>query len=80
MHSWKAFGARTSHGQTQTHKTHHDLDLGETHTFPLIVFCVPNHKACTQMSFCFEIGIIATLEAYNFLCKPPIGVKSVLKL
>jgi len=32
------FGARTSHGQTQTHKTHYDPDLGETTTFPLIVY------------------------------------------
>jgi hypothetical protein len=31
------FNARTNHEQTQTHKIHHGLDLGETITFPLIV-------------------------------------------
>jgi hypothetical protein len=33
-----AFGVGTSHGLTQTHMTHHDLDSGEATTFPLIVF------------------------------------------
>ncbi len=51
MHSWSTFGAWTSHGQTRTNKTHHNLDLGEATTFPLIVFFVPSHGACTQMSF-----------------------------
>jgi hypothetical protein len=45
VHSWSIFGARTSHGQTRTHKTHHDLDLGEATTFPFIVYFVPLHKA-----------------------------------
>ncbi len=31
-------GARTSHGQFQTHKTHHSSNLGESTTFPHIVF------------------------------------------
>jgi hypothetical protein len=39
-------------GQTRTHKIHHDSDLRETTTFPLIVFSVPNHGTSTQMSFC----------------------------
>jgi hypothetical protein len=47
-----AFGARTSHGQTWIHKTHHGLDLGEATTFPLIVYFVPSHRTSTQMSFC----------------------------
>jgi len=34
------FGARTNHGQTRTHKTHHGPDLGEATTFPLIVYSV----------------------------------------
>ncbi len=42
----------TSHKQTQTHKTHHNPDLGEATTFPPIVFSVPGHGANTQMSFC----------------------------
>jgi hypothetical protein len=46
------FDAWTSHGQTWTHKIHHDPDLGEATTFPFIVFFVPGHGASTQMSFC----------------------------
>ncbi len=41
MHSLNTFGVRTSHRQTRTHKTHHDPDLGETTTFPFIVYFVP---------------------------------------
>jgi hypothetical protein len=41
-----------SHGQTQTHKIHHGLDLGEATTFPLIVYYVPLHEAHIQMTFC----------------------------
>jgi hypothetical protein len=52
MRSWNTFSARTNHGQTQTHKTHHGLDLGEAITFPLIVFSMPSHAVNTQMSFC----------------------------
>jgi hypothetical protein len=52
MRSWNTFGARTSHEQTWTHKTHHGPDLGEAITFPLIVFFVPSHGVSTQMSFC----------------------------
>jgi hypothetical protein len=37
---------------TQIHKTHHDPYLGEATTFPLIVFSMLGHGACTQMSFC----------------------------
>jgi hypothetical protein len=52
MHSWNTFNARTSHGQTQLHKTYHGPNLGEATTFPLIVFSVPGHGTYTQMSFC----------------------------
>jgi hypothetical protein len=44
VHSWSTFGAWTNHGQTQTHKSHHDLDLREATTFPLIVLFVPSHE------------------------------------
>jgi hypothetical protein len=47
MHNWNIFGARTSHGQTQTHNTHHGSDLGEATTFPFIVLFVPSHGANT---------------------------------
>jgi hypothetical protein len=52
VRSLSTFGARTNHKQTRTHKTHHNLELGEATTFPFIVFFVPNHGANTQMSFC----------------------------
>jgi len=41
-----------SHGQTWTHKAHHDPDLGEATTFPFIVYSMPGHGASIQMSFC----------------------------
>jgi len=50
--NWSNFGAWISNGQTRTHKTHRCLNLGETTTFPFIVFFVPSHGAYTQMSFC----------------------------
>jgi hypothetical protein len=43
-----------NHGQTRTHKTHkthHGPDLGETITFPFIVYYVPFHEAHIQMAF-----------------------------
>jgi hypothetical protein len=72
VQSRSIFVARTSHKQTQTHKTHHGLDLGEATTFPLIVYFVFGHRANTQMSFCHgspeipKIGTLAILEAHNF--------------
>jgi hypothetical protein len=41
-----------NHMQTQIHKIHHDPNLGEATTFPLLVLSMPSHRACTQMSFC----------------------------
>jgi hypothetical protein len=52
VHSWSTFGAKTSHRQTQTHKTHHGPNLGEAITFPFIVDSVPLHEAHIQMAFC----------------------------
>jgi hypothetical protein len=90
MHSWNIFGARTNHGQTRTHKTHHGPDLREAITFPLIVFYVLGHGACTQMLVCLgtpklgpkilEIGPFTTLEAHNFLCRLLIEVRFEIKL
>jgi hypothetical protein len=48
---WSTFGAHTNHGHARTHKTQHNLDLGEATTFSLIQFFVTNHKGCIQMSF-----------------------------
>jgi len=79
MHSWSTFGVRTSHKQTWTHKTHHDLDLGEATTFPLIIYFVLLHEAHIQMAFCPKlpngspeipkVGIPSTLGVHNFVWK-----------
>jgi len=55
MCRWSTFGARTSHMQTWTHKTHHGLDLGEASTFSFIVYSMLGHGTNTQMSFCPRI-------------------------
>jgi hypothetical protein len=78
MHSWNTFGARTNHGQIRTHKTHHDPDLGEATTFPLIVYFVPFHEAHIQMAS--KVGILVTLGPHNFMCRPSINMKSEEKL
>jgi len=62
MHGWNNFGARMSHEYTQTHKTHHNLDLGEAIAFPLIVFFVISHMGYTQMSFCLETPKLRVLK------------------
>jgi hypothetical protein len=83
MRSLSTFGAKTSHGQTRTHKTHHGPDLGETTTFPLIVYFMLLHEAHIQMTLCLEIpkvGTLATLRPYNFECRPPIKMRSKTKL
>ncbi len=78
MHNWSIFGAKINHGQTRTHKIHHNLDLGEATTFPFIVYYVPLHEAHIQMTFCF--GTPATLRPHNFVCRPPIEMKFEAKL
>ncbi len=78
MHSWSILGARMSHWQIQTHKTHHGLDLGEATTFPFIVYYVLLHETHIQMAFWF--GTPTTLRAHNFVCRPPIEMRSKAKL
>jgi hypothetical protein len=51
VHNLNIFGARMNQEQTQTHKTHHGPNLGESNTFPLIIFFVPLHEAHIQMAF-----------------------------
>jgi len=90
MHSWNIFGAQTNHGQTQTHKIHHDPDLGEATTFPFTVYSVLGHRTNTQMSFCpktpngsleiFKVETSATLGAHNFVCRSLIEKRSKAKL
>jgi hypothetical protein len=85
VHNWSTFGVRTSHMQLRTHKTHHNPDLGEATTFPLIVYYAPLHRGHIQMVFfvprlpngSFEIPlarILATLRAHNLACKPLIAM------
>jgi hypothetical protein len=62
VHSWNIFCARTNHRHTQTHKTHHNLNLGETTIFPLIVFFIINYENCTQMSFCLRTPKLGVLK------------------
>jgi hypothetical protein len=94
VHSWNIFGARTNHGQIRTHKTHHGLDLGETTTFPLIIYSVASHRTNIQMAFCLETpkwesrnsqswesyNFGATLGAHNFVCRPSNEMRSQAKL
>jgi len=86
MHGWNTFGARMSHGQTPTHKTHHGLDLGEATTFPLIVYFVPLHKTHIQITFClgtpkiFKVGTLMTLGPHNFVFRPLIEMRFKAKL
>jgi hypothetical protein len=77
-------------GQTRTHTIHHGLDLGETTTFPFIVFFVPSHGVALKCHFVprlpsgsFEIPKIetlATLKAHNFVCRSLVEVRSETKL
>ncbi len=79
-----------SHGQTWTHKTHHSSDLGETTTFPLIIYYVPLHEATSKWHFVpglqsgspkiAKVGTPATLGAYNFTCRPWIEMRSQKKI
>jgi hypothetical protein len=90
MHNWNIFGAQMNHGHIQIHKTHHNPNLGEAITFPIIIFYVIRHGAITQMAFfsrlqvkspaIFEIGTLATLDTHNFLCKPTIEARFTTKL
>jgi len=77
-----------SHGQT---RIHHGPDLGETTTFPLIIYYVPLHEAHIQMHFVsgfqnespeiLKVKTPTTLGPHNlFMCKPPIEMKFEAKL
>ncbi len=85
---WSTFGAKTSHGQPRTHKTHHGPDLGEATTFPhtlhlfaratskwLFVLRLPKGSPKTAM-----VGTPTTLRGYNFVFRPLIETKSEAKL
>ncbi len=90
MHSWNTFGAQTSHGQTRIHKIHHKPDSGEATTSPFqYSLCLASgptpkcHFVLGLSSWSSEILKIRTpmiLEAHNFVCRPPIEVRSIEKL
>jgi hypothetical protein len=91
MHSWSTFGAQMSHGHTQTHKIHHNPNLEETTTFPLIIFFVINHGSYIQMSFfpkTPKLGVpkfpksrlLELWKAIYVLCEPQIEMRSKTKL
>ncbi len=90
MHSWTIFGAQTNHGLTRAHKIHHNLNLGGSHHLPLHRILLIRHRGYTQMVFflglqvgspkILQIGTLAILDAYNFLCRPPIETRSKAKL
>jgi hypothetical protein len=59
--------------------------LGEATTFPLIVLFVPDHGTSTQMSFCpgtpkLEFRNSLNWDSRNFVCRPPVEVRSKAKL
>jgi hypothetical protein len=72
--------------QTRIHKIHHNLDLGEATTFPLILYYVLGHETSTRMSFLCgspeipKVETLTTLGAHNFVCRPLIEVRSQKKL
>jgi hypothetical protein len=66
-----------SYGPAQTKQ---QVGLVEATTFPFIIFFGLSHRANTQMSLIPKIGTSKTLEAHNFVCKPPIEVTSHAKL
>ncbi len=85
------FGARTNHGQTQIHKTHHDLDLGKPPPSPLqYTLCLaiglalkchfvprlPSGSPKIPIVRSTQVAGVPTLGAHNFVCKPPIKIRS----
>jgi hypothetical protein len=90
VHNLSTFGARTSHGQPQTHKTHHGLDLGEATTFPLIIFLCLSTRATSKWHFVLGLPngsleipttrIPTTLGPHNFAFRPPIAMRFQPKL
>jgi hypothetical protein len=78
VHYWSTFGAKTSHGQTRIHKTHHGSNLREATTFPLIIYYVPFHKAHIQMAFCLETPKWESWSSQNW--DSQVGVSKFPKL
>jgi hypothetical protein len=56
------FGAQTNQEHIRTHKLHHNSDLGEATTFPLIIFSVPSHGPTPECHFVLRLP---TYESQN---------------
>jgi hypothetical protein len=75
--------------QTRTYKIHHGPNMGEATTFPPYTLCMAMGLALKcHFALAFpngspeilKIWILATLGAHNFVCRPPIEVRSEGKL
>jgi hypothetical protein len=66
VHRWNTFGARTSHGQTKSHKIQHGPNLREAITFTFIIYYVPCHGTNTQMSFCLGTPKLESQNSQNW--------------
>jgi hypothetical protein len=62
VHSCNILDAHINHGHRLTRKTHHGPILGEAITFPIIIFSMHGHGACTQMSFCLRTPKLRVLK------------------
>jgi hypothetical protein len=90
VHSWSTFGARTNHGQPEHTRLTTARTWGSHHLPPYSILCAtprgphPNgHFVLGLPSGSPEIPIAktpATLRAHNFLCRPPIAMRSEEKL
>jgi hypothetical protein len=89
MHSWSTFGAKMSHEQTKIYRTYHGPNLGKSPPSPLqytlCLFTRPTskwHFVLGLLNGSLEIpkvGTLATLGPYNFVCRPPIEMRSKTK-
>ncbi len=69
----KHFWCQDEPRATRTHKTHHDLNLGETITFPLIVYFVAAHRAHIQMFFLSRDSQTPKWESQNCQSQVTLG-------
>jgi hypothetical protein len=78
MDSWNIFFV---HKHTRTHKIQHGLNLGEVTTFsPYSILCGLPWGLHTNDIFIRIPHNFWNWDLYNFLCKPPIKVRTKAKL
>jgi hypothetical protein len=66
-----------NHGQIQTHKTHHDPNLGVATSFPFIVYSMTSHRIIIQMAYFLrlpsgspeipKVGTPTTFQLWGFI-------------